>query len=280
MASTDGQNWDWEIKPTGVKSLRLDDIFRHSDLLFAFLRRELLAGYKQTVVGWLWIILQPALATIFYLIVFNRIIGINTGHVAPVLFYMSGAILWGFFAEVVSGTMYTFLYNTHIFSKVYFPRLIIPLSTLLNHSLRLAVQLGIFIAVWLIFAGNQAIGHIVWLAPLALLQVAAFAMGCGLLLSVALARFRDVEYIMGFVLRLWMFITPVVYPASLIPPHYRFLAWLNPLTTSVEFFRNAMFGGPLPDARYIAISFAATLVILLTGLAVFKKHEISIMDTI
>ena len=274
------QKWHWEIKPSGVSSLRFGDIFRHKDLLLAFFRRELLAGYKQTVVGWLWIVLQPALAASFYLVVFNRIIGINTGNVPPVLFYMSGAIIWGFFSEVLSGTMYTFLYNTHIFSKVYFPRLIVPLSILLNHALRLVVQLAIFILVWVMVAGHFSLGAYVWLVPIAIVQVAAFALGCGLLLSVALARFRDIEYIMGFVLRLWMFITPVVYPASLIPARYNFIAWLNPLTSFVELFRNAMFGAPLPPAQYVLSSTAAAIVILVAGIVIFKKHEISIMDTI
>ena len=280
MAMADMQDWDWEIRPTGVNNLKLRDVFRYKDLLLAFFRRELLAGYKQTIIGWLWIILQPTLATIFYIIVFHKIIGINTGTVQPVLFYMSGAILWSFFSDVLSGCMYTFLYNTHIFSKVYFPRLIIPLSTLLNNSLRMAVQLAVFVTVWLTLAGNQLPGTYIWLAPLIILQVAAFATGLGVLLSVALARFRDIEYIMGFVLRLWMFITPVVYPASMIPSRYSLIAWLNPLTTYVELFRSTMFGGPIPALQYIAVSMAATFFILLAGIIVFKKHEISIMDTI
>ncbi len=276
--------WEWEIT-TGHKWYRLGlgELVHYKDLIVSFYRRELLAAYQQSVIGISWIVLQPLLTTLFYFIVFGKIVKVSTDGVPPVLFYMSGSILWAFFSDCMGGAMYSFLHNAHIYNKVYFPRLVVPLSTLLNHSVRFGIQFGLFI---LVYAGFAAMyGHL-WLnwqlllLPLLFLQTVFFALGIGLVMSVYVARYRDVEHIMSFVLRLFMFVTPVFYPASIVPEGFRVLFWLNPLTPVIESFRIIFFHTGEMQPVYLFISAASSAAVLLAGLILFKRKELKVMDTI
>ena len=180
--------WEWEIKPEQKwYHLHLAELLSYKGLIITFFRRELLSGYHQTVIGISWIVLQPILTTLFYFIVFNGIVKVSTDHIPPVLFFMSGNIIWSFFSDSLSGVMNSFLYNAHIFNKVYFPRLVVPLSMILNHSVRFGIQFALFLIIYCFYALFYM--HVmptaaIFIFPLLILQVAAFALGLGLILSV------------------------------------------------------------------------------------------------
>jgi lipopolysaccharide transport system permease protein len=279
--------WEWEIKPQQKWfQLHLGELFNYKDLTISFLRRELLSGHHQTIIGLFWIILQPILTTVFYFFVFSRALKIPTANIPPVLFYMSGVIIWTFFSDCLNGTMYSFLHNAHILSKVYFPRLIVPLSMILNHTLRFGIQFVLFLIVYVlysIFYQHIFPSPYIFLFPLLIIQIAAFSSGIGFIFSVYVARYRDIEYFMNFLLRLFMFITPVMYPASVMDgmaPQYRLLFWLNPLTPVIETFRTFFFDTGVIHYKYLLLSTVSTFFILAVGVVVFKKKEIAVMDTI
>lgn len=276
--------WEWEIVPEQKwYKLHLREVWDYRDLMITFFRRELLSGYNQTIIGIFWIVLQPILTTIFYFIVFSRIVKVPTDNTPPILFFMVGSIIWSFFSDCLSGTMYSFLYNAHIYNKVYFPRLVVPLSMIVNHLLRFAIQFILFLIVYTVYAVFYM--HIwpspaVLLIPLLIMQAAAFAFGSGLILSVYVARYRDVEHITNFMLRLFMFVTPVVYPSSIVPENFRVLFWLNPLTPVIESFRAVFFNHTPLNLNYIMINTLTVFVMLSVGVILFKRKEIKVMDTI
>ena len=276
--------WEWEIRSEeSWLGWNLAEIRQYKDLLFRFVRRDLLANYQQTVLGPFWILFQPLLTTLVYFFIFGRIAKISTDGSPAFLFYLPGIIIWNFFSDCLTGTMYTFLNNSAVFSKVYFPRLIVPLSNIITHSVRLSVQLLLFFIIYLFyfFRGElTAPSAAILLLPLLVLITAAFSLGGGLIVSVYTARYRDLDYTLQFILRLFMFASPVVFPASIVPEKYRILFWLNPLTPVIETFRSIFLThGPI-HAGYLSVSALSTLILLLAGLSLFKKRELSIMDII
>lgn len=278
------QKWEWELKPQlSWYKLQLSELVSHRDLLVTFFRRELLAGYHQTVIGIFWIFLQPVLTTLFYFIVFGRIVRVSTDNAPPFLFYMSGAVIWNFFSECLNGTMFSFLQNTSIYNKVYFPRLVVPFSLILHHAVRFSIQFMLFLVVYFIYASfyfHPVFTSTIFLLPLLIIQVAVLASGIGLILSVYIARYRDIEYIMNFILRLFMFITPVVYPASIVPNGYKILFWLNPLTPIIETFRVIFFSNGIIHSKYLLVSSIAAWFVFAAGVIIFKKNEVKVMDII
>ena len=276
--------WQWEITANpGWFRINLKELIHYKDLLLRFVRRDIIASYQQTILGPVWVFLQPLFTTFVYFIIFSRVAKIPTDNIPPVLFYLPGTIIWTYYSDCLTATMYTFVQNAYIFNKVYFPRLIVPLSYILFHSFRISIQLILFIAVYLSFAiGGKNIhpNADMLLIPVFILITAAFALGCGLIISVYTAKYRDLENILQFVLRLFMFAAPVVYPASLIPAKYKLIFWLNPLTPLIESFRSAFFSHrPLP-LFYLGISMATSFLILLLGIVLFNRKEIQIMDVI
>lgn len=285
------EEWEWEINANrSWFRWELASIGQYRDLLLRLVRRDLLANYQQTVLGPLWILLQPVLTTLVYWIIFGQIVKVSTDGAPALLFYLTGIIIWNFFSDCLNGTMYTFFSNAAVFSKVYFPRLIVPLSNVIAQSIRLAVQLLLFFILYVIFwAAGGAVGATgsagglsaaIWLLPLLVLQTAAFGLGMGLIISVITAKYRDLDYTFQFILRLWMFACPVVYPASLVPGKYRLLFWLNPLTPVIETFRAACFTHEAIRYGYLLGSLGFTVIVLIAGLAVFKRHELTVMDII
>lgn len=276
--------WQWEITANpGWFRINLKELIHYKDLLLRFVRRDIIASYQQTILGPVWVFLQPLFTTFVYFIIFSRVAKIPTDNIPPVLFYLPGTIIWTYYSDCLTATMYTFVQNAYIFNKVYFPRLIVPLSYVLFHSFRISIQLILFIAVYLFFAiGGKNIhpNADMLLIPVFIFITAAFALGCGLIISVYTAKYRDLENILQFVLRLLMFAAPVVYPASLIPSKYKLIFWLNPLTPLIESFRSAFFSHrPLP-LFYLGISMATSFLILLLGIVLFNRKEIQIMDVI
>lgn len=276
--------WTWKIEPeTRWFEWNLKELWQYKDLLKRFVRRDLIANYQQTVLGPFWIVLQPALTTLVYWLIFSKVARISTEGVPPAVFYLPGIIIWGYFSDCLNGTMYTFLQNSTLFSKVYFPRLIIPLSAILSHTIRMLVQLLLFIIVYgcyLLATGAVSPNLYILLLPFLILLTAAFSLGAGLIISVMTARYRDLDYALQFVLRLFMFASPVVYPTSIVPEGYRFLFWLNPLTPVIETFRTAFFSTGSFHFTYLLVSLLSVTVLLATGLTLFKKKELNVMDII
>lgn len=277
-------DWDWKIDhKVSLFKWNLTEIWHYKDLLIRFVRRDMIANYQQTVLGPFWILLQPVLTTITYYVIFGRIAKISTDGIPPILFYLPGIITWSYFFDCLNSTMYTFLQNSNLFAKVYFPRLIVPLSNIISHTVRMLVQLALFI---IIYTGYFLLYHSVHfslsilLLPYLIVLTAAFSFGAGLLISVLTARYRDLDYALQFILRLFMFATPVVYPASIVPSAYKLLFWLNPLTPIVETFRSACFAGNPVETKYLFTTTISVCIILITGTALFKKHETKLMDII
>lgn len=275
---------NWIIRPRQPWfRLQLGELCQYKDLLFRFVRRDLLVNYQQTLLGPFWVFLQPLLTTCVYFLIFRRFAKISTDGIPPFLFYLPGIIVWNFFSESFVSVMYTFIVNTQVFSKVYFPRLLVPVSSILSMSVRLLIQCGLFVVIYLYYLSTGTARNPngwIFLIPFLFLLTAAFALGWGLLICVFTAKYRDLDHTIQFILRLFMFAAPVVYPASIVPESYRFLFWLNPLTSVIETFRAAFFGNPGIQLHYLWISVAITFVILFTGLVLFKKRETEIMDVI
>jgi len=276
--------WDWELKPDeGWFNLNLRELIHYKDLLFRFVRRDIIASYQQTILGPIWVFLQPLLTTVIYFIIFRKIAKISTDGIPPILFYLPGSIIWTYFSDCLNAVMNTFLYNAYIFSKVYFPRLIVPLSSILFHSFRLSIQLILFILIYVFFViVNHTItpSFLILLLPYLILLTAGFALGAGLIITVFTAKYRDLDNILLFILRLFMFMAPVVYPVSIVPEKYRFLFWLNPLTSVIETFRAAFFTHGTIEPKYLLLSTVSVSVILFVGLILFHKQEIKVMDVI
>ena len=276
--------WDWKIDhKISLFNWNLKGIWQYKDLLMRFVRRDLIANYQQTILGPFWILLQPILTTITYYIIFGRIAKISTEGIPPLLFYLPGIIIWSYFSDCINSTMYTFLQNSTLFSKAYFPRLIVPLSNIISHTVRMLVQLTLFIVIYVVYVLINHSAHIspaIILLPFLLLLTAAFALGAGLLISVITARYRDLDYALQFILRLFMFATPVIYPASIVPAQLKTLFWLNPLTPAIETFRTAFFSTNNFEAQPLLIATLLTIIILIAGMAFFKKLETKLMDII
>ncbi len=276
--------WEWEITPAQHWfRLHLKELVQYKDLLLRFVRRDILASYQQTILGPLWVFLQPLLTSVVYWIIFHRIVNISTGSVPALLFFFPGTLIWGFFSDCFTSTMNTFQYNAHLFTKVYFPRLIVPLSSILFHAFRLCIQLLLFGVVYLIFYFTHQGVHPNWAAlllPLLIVMTGCFALGLGLIISVFTAKYRDLDNITQFLLRMFMFLSPVVYPAALVSAKFRLLFWLNPLTAVIETFRQGFFSAGQIPWNYFALSLVSSLVILFTGVTLFNKKAAEIMDII
>jgi lipopolysaccharide transport system permease protein len=278
------EDWQWEIsahRPWFRINLR--ELFQYKDLLFRFVRRDIISTYQQTIMGPLWVFLQPLFTTLVYFIIFSRVARVPTDGIPAILFYLPGTIIWSYYSDCITTTMNTFQNNAYIFNKVYFPRLIVPLSSILFHSFRITIQLLLFIGVCIFYSATGYPVHFglgLLLLPLMVFITACFAFGCGLICSVLSAKYRDLDNIMGFILRLFMFAAPVVYPASLIPQKYRLIFWLNPLTPVIEIFRSTFFKPQSIPLLYLVLSLMITGTIVFTGIILFNKKEIQIMDVI
>ncbi|RFM29090.1 ABC transporter permease [Deminuibacter soli] len=277
--------WDWEIEASAARVFSFQPAFfrNNKDLLLRFARRDLVASYQQTILGPVWIFLQPLLTTLVYYIVFGKIVRLSTEGLPAVVFYLPGIILWNFFSDCVMETMYTFIKNAHVFNKVYFPRIVVPFSAALVQLVRLLIQLVVFLLVYAyyLWQGYYPVpGVTLLLIPLLLIMQTALALGTGLVMSAVLAKYRDMENIFHFLLRLFMFATPVFYAASIIPPQLRWFYWFNPLTVIIETWRAAFFSWKDIHYNYIALAFVESMLVLLAGIWLFQKRALTVIDTI
>jgi homopolymeric O-antigen transport system permease protein len=275
------------IRPTrGWLHVDLPEVWRYRDLLFMLVRRDFIAKYKQTILGPAWFIVQPLLMTMVFTVIFGNVVGIPTDGLPPVLFYLAGLVAWNYFAQTFQHTGSTLVANAGLFGKVYFPRLVVPLSAVISNLVAFALQLATFLAFWLWFklatpAGEtiHITGAVGWLIPL-LAQVAALSLGIGLWLSALTAKYRDFTFLTGFIIQVWMYATPVIYPLSQIPGQWRWLAVVNPMTMPVEATRLMFLGQGVVNPAYVALSVAMTLVLLVSGVIVFNKVEKTFVDTV
>ena len=268
----------------GLLEIDLKELWKYRDLILLFVKRNFTSKYKQTILGPAWAIIQPLLTTVVFTVVFGGIAGLPTDGIPPFVFYMCGNILWQYFAGSLSSTSSTFISNSHIFGKVYFPRLVLPISTVLTNLISFAIQFAFFLIFWVIY-WVQGVGiHpnlMILMVPVLLLESAMLALGCGIIISALTTKYRDLAMLVSFGVSLWMYATPVAYAASdLIPAKWMWLYQLNPMTPILETFRYAFFGSGSFNGLYYGISWAITIVILFVGVLLFNRVEKTFMDTV
>lgn len=283
MESESG-SWDAVILPRrGLFDLRLGELWQYRDLIALMLRRNLVVTYRQTILGPFWYVVQPLIATVIYMVVFGLIVRVPTDKIAPALFFLSGVVVWSSFSSNVVGTADIFFANMGVFGKVYFPRMSVPIATVLGNLITGALQLACFLAFLAIevVAGRQAAPGIWILAcPLILVFNGLFAMGVGLTLSALSTRYRDLISMIGTALQLWMYATPIIYPLSQVPADWRPLVAINPLSSSVEIFRSITLGTGSVSVVQVTISLAIMCGMVMLGLILFARAEQNAADTV
>ena len=261
----------------GLFNLNLKELWKYRDLVILFVKRDLKNVYKQTVLGPLWIVINPFLSTFVFTVIFGIIANISTDGIPQFLFYMSGNILWSFFSSCFNRASSTFLSNARIFGKVYFPRFVMPLSGIIYNSITFLVQFVMFailVAVYALTGANVHPNLIVLALPILLIHIAFLGTGTGLIISSLTTKYRDLNVLVSFGLTLWMYLTPVVYPVSQIPESFRFIMLLNPVAPIVETFRYAFLGSGSFEWFFLLISAAVTAVLLILGMIVFNQVRI------
>ncbi len=281
----EAEKWDTEIKPRGsLFEINFKEIWQYRDLGYMFVKRDITTQYKQTILGPAWFFIQPIFTTVMYVLVFGGIAGIKTGTVPSALFYLAGISMWNYFSDCLNKTSSTFAANAGIFGKVYFPRLIVPLSVITSNLVRFFIQLGLFVCVYLFFAfvqgKNISPNWYLLLFPILVIMMAGIALGTGILVSSLTTKYRDLTMFFVFFVGLWMYATPVIYPLTNIPQQYQWLAALNPLTSIFETFKYGAFNEGSFSWVQLLYSFGFMTVLLGLGIVVFNRVQRSFMDTV
>ncbi len=278
------QEFETVIKPdNGWFELHLKELVRYRDLVFLFVRRNFTAHYKQTILGPAWAVIQPLLTTVIFTVVFGNLAGLTPSGVPPFLFYLCGNIVWQYFASCITGTASTFTANSAILGKVYFPRLVMPISTVLSQLIAFAIQLVLFLAFWayyLIVPSGVRPNVLLLLLPLFVLQLAMLGLGFGIIIASCTTKYRDLAMLVGFGVQLWMYATPVAYDVGFIPERLLPYYMLNPVTPVVTAMRYAFLGVGTFELRYYLIGWAVTLAVLFVGVVLFSRVEKTFMDTV
>lgn len=278
------QSWDLIITPRKKWwDLQLRDVWHYRDLIGLFVRRDFVSRYKQTILGPLWFIIQPLLTSIVFTVIFGNIAKLPTDGLPQMLFYMSGNILWGYFSTCLTSTSTTFTANAHLFGKVYFPRLVMPVSIVISDLITFAIQFVFFLAYLLFFyLRGSAVGLTTWAfaLPLLLALMAGLGLGFGIIISSLTTKYRDLQYLVGFGVGLWMYTTPVIYPVSSIPEKWRWVANVNPITPIIETFRAGFLGAG--DASWARLAYSAGFmaVVIFIGVVIFNRVEKTFIDTV
>ena len=289
--TSENENWTTVIKPrNGLFEVNLKEIWNYRDLLTLFVKRDITVQYKQTVLGPLWWIIQPALTVIMYMVVFGGIAGIPTDGVPQPLFYLGGVCMWQYFADCLNRTANTFVTNSAIFGKVYFPRLIMPIANVTSNLVRFGIQFGLFVVVYIYYAFKGMAPSPNWyflLFPLLVVMLAGLALGFGIVVSSLTTKYRDLQILFTFIVQLWMYATPIVYPLSQVAGRKELgldlttLMCLNPVTPVIETFKyGALSAGQFIGWGWLAYSFVFMIVLLGLGILIFNKVQKSFMDTV
>ena len=277
-------NWTTIIKPkTGWFDINLKELLQYKDLITMFVKRDFKTLYKQTILGPLWIIINPLLTTIMFTIVFGNIANISTDGMPQILFYMLGTTVWTYFSTCLTKTSATFTGNAAIFGKVYFPRLVTPISIVVSGLINFAVQFVMFLGfmIYYYIIGDPVCPNIyILMTPLLLVQLALLSLGFGVIISSLTTKYRDLAILVTFGVQLWMYATPVVYPASQIGGKLKTLMMLNPVSPIIESFRYAFLGSGSIPWNFLGISIATTVVVLFLGVILFSRVEKTFMDTV
>ncbi len=278
------KKWTEIIRPkTGWFELNIKEIWQYRDLLLLLVRRDFVAVYKQTVLGPLWYFIQPLFATIAFTIIFGNIAGISTDGLPQVLFYMSGITMWNYFQDCLIKTSSTFTLNAGLFGKVYFPRIIMPISVIMSNLIKFGLQLLFMLLFWIYFFLKGApiiLKPEILLFPMLVLLMAGMGLGLGMIISSLTTKYRDFQYMLGFGAQLLMYASPVIYPISSVPNSYKILILSNPMTGIIEAFRYGLLGEGGYQHSYLIYSLVFTIIVLFLGLLIFNRVQKNFMDTV
>jgi len=278
------EHWDLYIKPHSKwYDLRLAEIFRYKDLLFLFVRRDFVSLYKQTILGPLWFFIQPIITALTFTVIFGNMAKISTDGLPQILFYMCGITLWNYFADTLTKTSDTFSANANIFGKVYFPRMIIPLSIVVSNLIKLGVQFILFTSVWIYYLVSSDLVHpnaTIALVPFLIILMGFMGLSFGIIISSMTTKYRDLKFLVTFGIQLLMYASPIVYPLSIVPEKYKWIILANPITSVIETFKYAFMGVGEFNWLHLGYSFGFTSILFFISLIIFHKVEKSFMDTI
>jgi lipopolysaccharide transport system permease protein len=278
------KEWDLTIEPqTSLFELNLKDVWRYRDLLWMFVKRDFVSFYKQTILGPLWFFIQPLFTTIIYTFIFGGLANLSTDGLPQPLFYMAGITAWNYFADCITKTSTVFKDNANIFGKVYFPRLIMPLSIVASNLVRFGVQMILLIMMMGYYAMYDASFNItpaILLFPVLLLLMALLGLGLGLIITALTTKYRDLAFLVTFGIQLLMYTTTVIYPLSSAPEKYKTLIGLNPMTGIIEAFRYAFLGQGQISINTLGYSTLFTIIVMVLGILIFNKTEKTFVDTV
>ena len=278
------EDWDLIIQPRdSLLHLHLKDLWRYRDLITLFVRRDFVTQFKQTILGPAWFVIQPLLTTIMFTIIFGNIAKLSTDGLPKMVFYLSGNTLWIYFSECLTKSSKTFTDNAHLFGKVYFPRLAVPISITLSGLLRFTLQFGFFMCFWGYYAAQGTGIHFTLAAcllPLLVLIMAGLSLGFGIIFSAMTTKYRDMTFLLEFGVRLLMYATPVIYPLSVIEGRWKWFILANPMTPIIEAFRYGFLGVGSFNWLYLAYSFGFMTILLFIGIVIFNRVEKTFMDTV
>lgn len=283
----DNEPWDLVLEPrTKWYSFGLSNILRFKDLLFLFVKRDFVSVYKQTILGPVWFFIQPIITALTFAIIFGALANISTEGVPPILFYMCGITLWNYFSDTLNKTSDTFIANASIFGKVYFPRMIVPLSLVVSNLIKFGIQFLLFLIIWLYFLFTNNSIHpnsTIMLVPILILLMGFLGLGFGIIISSLTTKYRDLKFLISFGVQLLMYASPIVFPLSLVSkkyPQYKLIILANPITGLIEAFKYAFIGIGEFNWLYLSYSLLFTIILFFVGLIIFNKVEKSFMDTV
>ncbi len=278
------EDWDSIIGPKKSQfSLNLKEVWRYRDLLMLFVKKDIITVYKQTVLGPLWFLIQPILTTLIYTVIFGRMAKISTDGIPQPIFYLGSLTLWNYFADTLNLTSKTFTENASVFGKVYFPRIILPMSKVLSGLIKLLIQFSLFFVVWLyyIFIDKRIQPNVyILFFPALLAGMAILSLGMGVFITSLTTKYRDLTFLIAFGVQLMMYATPVIYPVSVASKDKQFWLWLNPLTSFFEAFKYGFLGKGVFDPFWLCYSFIFTALVLLLGVFIFNRVEKKFIDTV
>ncbi len=259
------------------------NLLKYKDLIYMFVKRDFVTFYKQTILGPLWYIIQPLVNTLVFTIIFGNLAKLPTDGLPPFIFYMAGNVIWAYFTACFNLTSNIFVANAGLFGKVHFPRLTVPIANIIISLLQFSIQFFIFtiFLIYFIYSGSDiSISYTAIFLPIILIYVAFVSLGFGMLISAITAKYRDLTFAMSFLVQLWMYITPIVYPLSLVPEKYKIFVALNPMTSAVESFKFIFLGQSSITTSHLLIGFIITLLVFILGVFTFTRVEKNFMDTV
>jgi lipopolysaccharide transport system permease protein len=272
------------IKPqSGLFELNLQELWEYRDLIYMYVKRDIVTFYKQTIMGPLWFIIQPILTTMMFMYVFGSLAGLSTDGIPKPLFYFTGILIWNYFADCLTRNSKIFIENQGVFGKVYFPRLVVPISITISNLVRFFIQFGIFLIIYFyyLFTGASVMPNIhALLIPLLIIMAAGLSLGFGVIFSSLTTKYRDLTFLLQFGVQLWMYITPVIYPLNSVSTDKQWLVQLNPMTSIIETFKYGSIGTGVFSWMWLAYSFGFMSILLILGVVIFNKVEKGFMDTV